>query len=71
MLTFTLSNHFESPGELIAHQCCDQSWILLELLVVIFEQLGPDWSKFDRKFMQHLESCLLRRLKLTEFCVNL
>ena len=24
-----------------------------------------------RKFMQHLESCLLWQLKLTEFCVNL
>ena len=24
-----------------------------------------------KKFMQHLESCLLWRLKLTEFCVNL
>ena len=36
--------------------------------------LCSDWSKFDRsscgKFMQHLETCLLWQLKLTEFCVN-
>ena len=28
-------------------------------------------GEFMRKFMQHLESCLLWQLKLTEFCVNL
>ena len=36
--------------------------------------LCSDWSKFDRsscrKFMQHLETCLLWQLKLVEFFVN-
>ena len=32
-----------------------------------------DWSKFDSwvEFMQHVKTCLLWQLKLTEFCVNL
>ena len=45
-------------------------------LVRFFVQfLFCDWSKFDRwvyaENMQHLESCLLWELKLTEFRVNL
>ena len=46
------------------------------LVTLSVQFLFSDWSKFDRwvhaeKFMQHLESCLLSQLKLTEFCVNL
>ena len=46
------------------------------VLVTLHVQfLCSDWLKFDLsscvKFMQHLESCLLWQLKLTEFCVNL
>ena len=47
-------------------------------LVTLYVQfLYSDWSKFDRwvhadkTILQHLESCLLWQLKLTEFCVNL
>ena len=44
-------------------------------LVTLYVQfLYSDWSKFDSsrvKFLQHLESCLLLQLKLTEFCINL
>ena len=46
-------------------------------LVTLYVQfLYSDWSKFWQvslcgKIMQHLESCLLWQLKLTEFCVNL
>ena len=46
-------------------------------LVTLYVQfLCSDWSKFDRwvhveNFLQHLETCLLWQLKLTEFCVNL
>ena len=47
-----------------------------ELVTIYVQLLCSDWSKFDRwvhagKFMQHLETCLLWQLKLTEFCVNL
>ena len=44
------------------------------LIMLYIQFLCSDWSKFDRwvhaeiKFMQHLESCLLWQLKLTEFC---
>ena len=47
------------------------------VLVTLHVQfLCSDWLKFDRccscvKCMQHLESCLLWQLKLTEFWVNL
>ena len=46
-------------------------------LVTLYVQfLCSNCSKFDRwvhaeKFIQHLETCLLWQLKLTEFCVNL
>ena len=34
--------------------------------------IGQNWQVSScGKFMQHLESCLLWQLKLTEFCVNL
>ena len=46
------------------------------LIALYVQFLCSDWLKFDRwvhveKFMQHLETCLLWQLKLTEFCVNL
>ena len=37
-----------------------------------FTLIGQNLTgEFMRKFMQHLESCLLWQLRLTEFCVNL
>ena len=46
------------------------------LVTLHVQFLCSDWLKFDRccscvKCMQHLESCLLWQLKLTEFWVNL
>ena len=46
-----------------------------QALVTLYVQfICSDWSKFDsscEKFMQHLKTCLLWQLKLTEFRVNL
>ena len=39
---------------------------------VFMQLIGQNLTgEFMRKFIQHLETCLLWQLKLTEFCVNL
>ena len=48
---------------MITHWSCSSS--------MFYAVIGQNLVSSCRKFMQHLESCLLWQLKLTEFCVNL